>query len=86
MKTTRTLRTLRRIGTDPKTVGFTGRPTGKRVRTLAKRIAAMRRLGLLAGTPAFQRFTRVGISQIQSIKALTHFLKSSPEVQAAWLK
>ena len=85
MKTARTLRTLRRTNTDPKTVGFLGVPTGKRVRTLAKRHAAMRRLAMLAGTPAFQRFTRVG-SEIQSIKALTRFLKSGPEVQAAWLK
>ncbi len=87
MKTARTIRTLRRTNTNPKSVGFAGyTPTGKRVRTYAKRDKAMKRLAVLAGTKAFQLFTRGGISEIQSIKMLTTYINSSPEVQAAWLK
>lgn len=87
MKTARTIRTLRRVGIPPASIGFAGyTPTGKAVRRYARQRRAENRLLSLLPAPMVQALFRTDIRSVDSIKAGTRYLRSPAIVQAAWIK
>lgn len=76
MKTKRTIRTMKRQGLDPKTIGFVGfTPTGKYIARLAKYLRAERRLSdaIYATHPGVVQRICIGTTK-QNVKAMTRFL------------
>jgi len=87
MKTTRTLRTLRRAGVSPAAIGFAGfAPSGKRVRRIARTNRAARRLLAVLPTPLMRVFFARGITPLQSVRLASQYMAAHPVVQAAWLQ
>ena len=86
MKNARTIRTLRRVGIRPESIGFAGyTPTGKAVRRHARQQRAEKRLLTQLPAPIVQALFRIGVRSRVAIKAGTRYLRSPAIVQAAWL-
>lgn len=87
MKIASTVRTLKRHGVDPDSVGFAGYiPNGKEVVRLAKAMRAQRRLlsAVAEIHPDAGSILCKG-SMRQSVKIMTRFLRADSVVQQAWV-
>ena len=84
MKSKRTIRTMKRCGINPASVGFAGyTPTGKAVRRLAREKTAEKLLLASLPRPMINVFWRSDITARASIKACTSYLRWPPVVQQA---